>query len=190
MSGACLLAGSLSLAGCAVFDPQSAARSSARQSMRVALKDDAWTARAVAPARPKVASNYRSAAPPPSPTVATIAPANESGSCGSADQCALLLRIMVDDPERSWINERPSVATYSNGTRLFAYLALRTKLSCRQLATALDETRAARSSLSQSVPALTLEHLSRVRTLNAQVEGELRAEQTERCKSGVAEPSG
>ena len=181
MSGrsACALAGSLFVAGCALFEAQTTTRTSAR----VALKDDAWTALVVTPAKPKVASNFRRPKPPPQAT-------NEPGSCGNADQCGLLLRLMIDDPTRSWIGQRPSPGVYANGTRLFAYLALRAKLSCRELTLALHETQAAEHSLNGTIPGLTLDQVARVRALNTQVEGELRTEHAERCKSDLAPPSG
>ena len=156
----------------------------------MALKHDAWTAPVVTPAKPKVASSFRSPKAPPTPPVARAAPTHEPGSCGNADQCALLLRLMVDDPTRSWISQRPSAAIYANGTRLFAYLALRTKLTCSELTLALDEIQAAASFLNDGIPALTLDQGAGVRALNSQVEGELRAEHAERCKGDLATSSG
>jgi hypothetical protein len=97
------------------------------------------------------------------------------------DQCALLLKVMIDDPERSWVSQWPSPRAYTNGTRLFAYRALRSKLSCNELTWALDETRAVAKTFARAVPRVTPEQVTRVRALNAKVDSELRAEHTERC---------
>jgi hypothetical protein len=96
---------------------------------------------------------------------------------------------MVDDPNRSWIQEPASPAVYANGTRLFAYLALRRSLTCKELALALNEIRAAADYLKGTLPARTREQLVRVRELNTQINGELRAEHTERCPSDPASPT-
>lgn len=95
---------------------------------------------------------------------------------------------LIDDPTRSWIGKRPTATVYANGTRLFAYRALRAKLSCSELTLALEETQAAASSLNGGIAGLTLDQVAGVRTLNAQVEGELRAEHTERSKSDLVTP--
>ena len=185
----CAVAASLLLSGCAIFQPETNARVASSQRPRVALKDGAWRAPVVTPARPAVASRPRSAAPSASlPLRGALA--NEQGSCGDAEQCALLLRLMVDDPTRRWISERPSPVVYANGTRLFAYLALRAKLTCKELEFALDETQSAASSLNGRIPGLTPGHVAGVRALNSQVEGELRAEHAERCKNDLATSSG
>jgi hypothetical protein len=178
---ACAIAGSLLVAGCAVMEAQTTGSTSGPHNARVALKDAAWTAPAVKPAPPKVASNS------PRPTEAPHSGA-DVGSCGNADQCALLLRQMIDDPTRSWIGKRPTVAVFANGTRLFAYRALRAKLSCSELTLALEETLATASSLNGGIAGLTLDQVAGVRTLNAEVEGELRAQRAERCKSDLVTP--
>jgi hypothetical protein len=80
-------------------------------------------------------------------------------SCGTVDECALLLRLMVNDPARSWIRDRASPAVYANGTRLFAYLALRRNLTWSELTLALDETRAAANVLKNTIAGLTCKSL-------------------------------
>jgi hypothetical protein len=187
---ACAIAGSYLLTGCAIFEPEPSPPAPRQQKLRVTLKDDAWSAPAVTPARPKVAAIVRSDEPSQPVPVAPVAPANEPGRCSNADQCALLLRLMVADPTRSWIIQHPSPAVYANGTRLFAYLALRAELSCGELMLALAEMRAATNSLNGSIPGYTLSQVARVRALNSRVEGELRAEHSERCKGDLATSSG
>src|SRR5262245_55763802 len=57
--------------------------------------------------------------------------------CVTPDECASLLKAMVDDRSRTWMRERPSATAYANGTRQFAYRALRSALSCAELANAV-----------------------------------------------------
>jgi hypothetical protein len=186
----CAIVGSLSVTGCAIFEVQTSGATLGQQGPRVSLKDDGRTAPVVASARFKAAEKARGTEQVASVPVARAAPAVEPGACGNADQCALLLRLMVDDPTRSWIAQRPAPVVYANGTRLFAYLALRGKLSCRELTLGLDETQTLASSLSGGIRGLTLDQVTRVRALNSQVEGELRADHSERCKHDPATPSG
>jgi hypothetical protein len=103
--------------------------------------------------------------------------------CGTLAQCKTALKKMLDDPKRGWIGEPPPVAVYSDGTRLFAYRALRKKLSCQELNLALTEVRAASKSLSSEVLGVTLEQRSRARLLSNQVEGELSKERGARCRT-------
>jgi hypothetical protein len=112
--------------------------------------------------------------PPPPPEVE---------SCGTLAQCKLTLKRMVDDPKRGWVGEQHSAGAYADGTRLFAYRAVRKKLSCPQLSLALTEVRAASKSLAGSVTGVSPEQLSRTRTLSTQVEAELAKEQAGRCRA-------
>jgi hypothetical protein len=66
---------------------------------------------------------------------------------------------------------------------LFAYRALRGELSCVELTTALGEIEAARRTLSGGATELGEAELARVRALSTEVEGELRAERSRRCKA-------
>jgi len=87
-----------------------------------------------------------------------------------------------ENPKRGWVGEHQSPAAYIDGTRLFAYRALRTKLSCRELNLALTETRTVSKSLAGEVPGASADQISRTRALNSQVEGELLRERGVRCK--------
>ena len=71
---------------------------------------------------------------------------------------------------------------YTDGTRLFAYRAVRTKLNCRELTAALAEIRTASKSLSGEMPGVSADQVSRTRALNGQVESELAKERGVRCK--------
>jgi hypothetical protein len=108
--------------------------------------------------------------------------ADEKESCGTPSQCKSALKKMVADPKRSWVGQPQTPVAYSNGTRLFAYRALRTKLTCRELSSALTEVRDASKTLAEPVQGVSSEQLSRTRALNTQVEGELARERTTRCR--------
>jgi hypothetical protein len=181
---ACAIAGYLLLAGCAIFEPEAKARAP-----RQTLSDDAWTQPTVAPAKPRITNNFRTAQQSP-PLTATPATDNEPGSCHTPDRCGLVLRLLVDDPSRSWITQRPSATVYANGTRAFAYIALRPKLTCKELTLALDDLQAADRFLNATIAVPMREQVERVRALNARVSEELRAERADRCESGVANPTG
>ena len=86
-------------------------------------------------------------------------------------------------PEARLGRSAQSPAAYTDGTRLFAYRALRTKLNCRELTAALTEVRAASKSLAGEVPGVSPDQISRTRALNGQVEGELAKERGVRCKT-------
>lgn len=90
---------------------------------------------------------------------------------------------MIDNPDRGWIGKQQSPDAYANGTRLFAYRALRKRLTCNELALAVEEVRAASRSLGRPVPGMTADQLARTRELSTQVEGELATERAGRCRS-------
>lgn len=109
------------------------------------------------------------------------APAYED--CGTAAQCKAVLKTLIDDRDRSWVGQQQPAAAYANGTRLFAYRALRKKLNCRELGLALDEVGLTAKAYSWPVPGLTQEQTTRTRALSAQVEGELTKERAARCRA-------
>jgi hypothetical protein len=122
------------------------------------------------------------AEPAPTPPRAREATADKS-ACGSAAQCKGVLKTMIDSPDRGWIGKAQPASTYANGTRLFAYRALRTKLTCNELALAVDEVRATSKTLGGPVPGLSPDQATRTRALSAQVEGELARERAGRCRT-------
>jgi len=126
--------------------------------------------------------------PPTAAAAPARAPEPEGGSCGTADQCKGVLKTMIDSPDRGWIGKPQSPDSYANGTRLFAYRALRTRLTCSELAAAVDEMRAASKSMDGPVPGMPADQLSRTRALSAQVETELANERAGRCKSAKLPP--
>ena len=115
----------------------------------------------------------------PTKTAAAVEPKG----CGSPAQCKLALKKMMDSPKRGWVGQHQEPSHYVDGTRLFAYRALRGKLSCRELSLAITEVRGAAKSLAGEVSGVSREQVSRTRALSQQVEGELARERGERCKA-------
>lgn len=113
--------------------------------------------------------------PPPEP--------EKRSDCGTAAQCRIALKTMVDGRDRAWVGEKLPPDAYTDGTRLFAYRALRKRLNCRELSMAVDEVHAASSSLKGPMPGVTPEQASRTRALSTEVEGELTKEKTARCRA-------
>jgi hypothetical protein len=117
------------------------------------------------------------------PAAAPVRPEAERNGCGSAAQCKVMLKTMIDSPDRGWIGQRPAPDAYADGTRLFAYRALRKQLTCNELTAAVGELQAASKSLGGSVSGMSPDQLSRTRALSGQVEGELARERDGRCKT-------
>jgi hypothetical protein len=102
--------------------------------------------------------------------------ASDADGCETPETCAAQLKILVSDPVRDWIGQPQSADGYATGTRLFAYRALRKKLTCSELKRALDETTAATALLQPA-------RYDNVRTLATTVARELKAEQGKRCSA-------
>jgi hypothetical protein len=94
--------------------------------------------------------------------------------CDKPQDCAVRLRNLVKDANRDWIGVPQSADGYSNGTRLFAYRALRRKLTCGELQLAIEDTKGAMSTLEQA-------SYERARALAGEVMRELATEQGKRC---------
>jgi hypothetical protein len=134
-------------------------------------------------------------APPPAPRpqkkATTVVPARpyrpavgrpiERPNCGTGTACLARLKALIADPERRWIKEPAPSVEYANGTRLFAYRALRSKLSCAEITLALNEIDAAESAFRSPVAGVSATQASRVLSLGADVGQELRAEFKSRC---------
>ena len=65
----------------------------------------------------------------PAPEPPAPAPTAETENCGTPAQCRSALKKLVDSPKRGWVGQQQAPAAYMDGTRLFAYRALRTKLN-------------------------------------------------------------
>ena len=98
----------------------------------------------------------------------------ETDTCGAPEACAAELKRLVSEPRRDWIGRPQSADAYADGTRLFAYRALRKKLSCGELKIALQDTTAAATLLQTP-------RYERARTLTTAVGHELKIEQDKRC---------
>jgi hypothetical protein len=107
----------------------------------------------------------------------------ERGGCENAAQCKSMLKTMIDSPDRGWIGQQQSPDAYANGTRLFAYRALRKQLTCGELTSAVNELSAATRSLGGPVSGMSSDQLSRTKALCSQVEGELAKEREGRCRT-------
>jgi len=103
------------------------------------------------------------------------AEAHEADSCPTPEKCATELRMLVTDPVRNWVGQPQSAEAYANGTRLFAYRALKKKLTCDELHRALVETESAG-------PSLHGPRYEGARKLMSDVRRELGAERTKRCR--------
>jgi len=96
-------------------------------------------------------------------------------TCPTPEKCATQLRMLVTDPVRNWVGQPQSAEAYANGTRLFAYRALKKKLTCEELHRALAETETAGPSLQGA-------RYEGARKLMTDVRRELGAERTKRCR--------
>jgi hypothetical protein len=76
---------------------------------------------------------------------------------------------MVRDPNRDWIGQPQSPDAYANGTRLFAYRALRRNLTCTEL-------KRAREDISATRPLLEPARYARTHALMTEVARELNSE--------------
>jgi hypothetical protein len=124
----------------------------------------------------------------PAPSAQARATEADAASCDTPDQCRGMLKTMIDNPDRDWIGKPQAPDIYANGTRLFAYRALRTRLTCSELAAAVDEMRTALKSMDGPVPGMSADRLSRTRALSVQVETELANERAGRCRSAKLPP--
>jgi hypothetical protein len=121
----------------------------------------------------------------PAPTPAAHKPGVQPGSqrCTGADECKRMLQVMIESPDRGWIGQRLPADAYADGTRLFAYRALRSKLTCHELALAADELRAASKTLGGPAAGMAPDQVTRTRALSSQVEAELARERSGRCRT-------
>jgi hypothetical protein len=162
----CLFTGCL-LTGCAVLESWVGPPS---------LKDgvqsegEASTAQATQPTKASIDVSRRS---PPAPS---------SKGTGCVDQdCLDRLKALLEDRERKWIGQPQSPKEHANGTRQFAYRALRASLTCNELALAIEEIARAMRAFLAPVAGVSADQVTRVRSLDAEVQYELRAEYTGRC---------
>lgn len=121
--------------------------------------------------------------PPPSPPKALTERELEKDTtrCGVGVDCLAVLRAMIADPNQSWMMRAPTPMEFSNGTRLFAYRALRKTLDCGKLRFAGAELDWALDTFSRDVEGMDAGQRARVAALAKEVRAELEAEIKQRC---------
>jgi hypothetical protein len=176
---AALMATSL-LSGCATFNGPSTPSALGAGKHR-SIKDDPEPSASAAPAQRKAAPKTATATiprPQPPPT------GQEQGrpTCATGSDCMVRLKAMIDDPSRSWIGRPQTPVEYANGTRLFAYRALRENFTCTQIVTALTEIGAAGKTFGAPVAGVSGAQAKHLLALNTEIERELQAEFGKRCR--------
>jgi hypothetical protein len=91
------------------------------------------------------------------------------------------LKALVSNPNRRWLKKPEEPATFANGIRLFAYMALQKKLSCDELTAALLETENAEKAFRGTVPGVRPMQVVAARRLSVRVARDLQAESAARC---------
>jgi hypothetical protein len=93
------------------------------------------------------------------------------------------LKGIMDDKDRKWIDRPATPATYAAGVRLFAFMKLKRKLSCRELQIGLDEAGRARAVLSGARNQLSDAQIARGALLGDEVAVHMRKEmKRRRCR--------
>jgi hypothetical protein len=135
------------------------------------------------PAKPAAPKAPAKAAAPKEPAKTAAASATESSACTEGGDCVAQLKRMVDGTNRTWVGRAEPPQQFADGTRLFAYRALRPKLNCRELSLALTEIDSSSKKLQDPASAVSPERAERVTALAADVAGELKSEHAGRCSS-------
>jgi hypothetical protein len=121
-------------------------------------------------------------APPAQPKALTESDLQQDTMrCGVGVDCLAVLRAMVADPKQAWMMRAPTPMEFSNGTRLFAYRALRKTLECGKLRFADAELAWALDTFSRDVEGMDAAQRARVAALAAEVRAELDTEIKQRC---------
>lgn len=101
--------------------------------------------------------------------------------CGPGADCLAVLRTMIADPTQSWMVRAPSPEEFANGTRLFAYRALKATLDCGKLRFANAELDWAVDTFNGRPEGVDAVHRARVAALAEAVRVEIEAEIKDRC---------
>ena len=173
------LAVTLLMGGCSTFVSRPPVTDMASDEAAGSLKDG-WTARTV-----QVAATKVYAATSAKPSAAQFAPVQVqgAGSCQTDRDCVVILAALINDPKRQWIGQPQTAAEYANGTRFFAYRALRARLSCRELKRAMGDTQVATTRLQAPAPGVSAAQAASALSLSAAVAAELRSEIAARCRA-------
>jgi hypothetical protein len=122
----------------------------------------------------------------PGPQEAAVGP-QKATTCKSDSECLVILSALINDPKRRWIGQPQSAAEYANGTRFFAYRALRGRLSCRELRLASRDIKIAAARLSAPAAGLSVQQAANALSLSRAVGAELRSELATRWKATPAQ---
>ena len=122
----------------------------------------------------------------PTPPPAPLAPPkalteSDLTNCGLGADCLAVLRAMIADSTQSWMVRAPTPQEFANGTRLFAYRALKSTLECGKLRFANAELDWAVDTFKGGADNVEADHRARVAALAEAVRGELTAEIKKRC---------
>jgi hypothetical protein len=174
------------LSGCAWFEPR----------RYYSIKD---TPAAAGPTRTAVPRTRVTATAPAAgqPAASAPAPANQpqrmqsatvaaTAGCRDAAACDGLLRTLVEGRDRSWILGPPTPQAHVSGVRMFAYRALRPRLTCGELAVGIEEMRSVPNALATKPAGTTTGDVERALDLAARVQEELRTERESRCRTAPA----
>ena len=121
------------------------------------------------------------AAPVPPPAQPRALVESDLANCGQGVDCLAVLQTMIADPTQSWMVRAPTPEEFANGTRLFAYRALKSTLECGKLRFASAELDWAIDTFHGSPEGVDVAHRARVAALAEDVHGELQDEIKRRC---------
>jgi hypothetical protein len=170
------LAAAVLMCGCSTFAYTPPMPDVASNEAAGSLKDG-WAPSVVQAAATKV---Y--AAPIGKPQAAA-AQAQTVAACTSDSDCVVILAALINDPKRRWLGQPQTAAEYANGTRFFAYRALRTRLSCRELKRAVGDTKVAAARLQAPALGVSAAQAASALSLAAAVAAELNSEVAARCRA-------
>jgi hypothetical protein len=137
---------------------------------------DAWEPTVVT----TVAATKLAASPPVKPR-AGASPPRQAAACKTDSDCVVILSALIKDPKRAWIGQPQSAADYANGTRFFAYRALRRTLTCRELTRASRDLDVATTRLQAPSSEVTAAQAASALSLARAVKTELMSERAGRC---------
>src|SRR5262245_55957663 len=172
------LAAALLLCGCSTFASQPPMADIGGGEAAGSLKDG-WAPNVVQAAATKV---YAAPAGKPNAPIASGSPQG-AASCQTDRDCVVMLAALIKDPKRRWLGQPQTAAEYANGTRFFAYRALRARLSCRELKRAVDDTKTAAARLQAPASGLSAAQAASTLSLSTAVGIELNNEIAGRCRA-------
>jgi hypothetical protein len=146
--------------------------------LRGSIKDT----RPFAPARPAPAA-FR-----PQRQTAVVAPAPDARRCHDVQSCEAQVRALVESPDRAWLRRPETPAQMLTGVRMLAFRALRERLACGELDSAMEQLAAVPDTLRQPPPASTPQEVAYAVRLAAEVREELSGEKLTRCTTAPAAP--